>query len=107
METLLQTIYRLYKILDSLLRSVEHSFATFLLLILQMPPLPPRTQLQLLLRVLHVRSSCSYFCYLESVSVPDMIFSLRIDKGSMQMVEHQMIYSPEKKKNSHIMTKGY
>jgi hypothetical protein len=26
------------------------------------------------------------------------MLSLRIDKGSMQMVEHQMIYSPERKK---------
>ncbi len=36
-----------------------------------------------------------------------MIFSLRIDRGSMQIVEHQMIYSPARKKYSHTMMYGY
>jgi hypothetical protein len=32
-----------------------------------------------------------------TILVRDMIFSLRIDRGSMQIVEHQMISSPERK----------
>jgi hypothetical protein len=33
--------------------------------------------------------------------------SLHIDRGSMQMVEHQMIYSPEKRKKNGHVTKYY
>ncbi len=51
---------------------------------------------------------CLRYTYLEHyILVQDLILSLRIDRGSMQIVKHQMIYSPEKKNNSHITIWGY
>jgi hypothetical protein len=41
-----------------------------------------------------------FVCLVLFVIVQDVMLSLRIDKGSMQMVEHKMIYSPERKKNN-------
>jgi hypothetical protein len=46
-----------------------------------------------------------FVCLVLFVIVQGMIFSFRIDKGSTQMLEHQIIYSPERKKNNgHITT---
>jgi hypothetical protein len=43
-------------------------------------------------------SLISKLLYYPIDTVQDMMIGLCIDRGSMQMVEHQMIYSPERKK---------